>query len=76
MNAIDCFLQECQNEAREFEKNTRQTNLNMEETIDTEDEEKEDIEEFEPVVLPQDDCHSRTTMFFNKYGKNPDSPSS
>ena len=43
MNAIDCFLQECQNEAREFEKNTRQTNLNMEETIDTEDEEKEDI---------------------------------
>ena len=64
MNAIDCFLQECHNKACEFEKNTRQTDLNSEEADDAEDEEKEDTEEFEPVVLPQDDCHSRTTMFF------------
>ena len=76
MQAIDLYLEESQNEALEFEKNTHQNTIDTEEPVDIEDDENDNIqEEFEPVVLPQDDCHSRTTMFFNKYGENPDIPS-
>ena len=86
MNAVDSFLQESQNDAQDFEENTRHDTVKTEENVkeDTEVDENfeadmeddENVEErYEPLPLPKDDCHNRTTMFFNKYGEDTDIPS-
>ena len=78
MNAVDSFLQQSQNDAHEFEENTRQDIVKTEENVEVameDDENVENEEHYEPVPLPKDDCHNRTTMFFNKYGEDTDIPS-
>ena len=78
MNAVDSFLQQSQNDAQEFEENTRQDIVKTEENVEVameDDENIENEEQYEPVPLPKDDCHNRTTMFFNKYGEDTDIPS-
>ena len=78
MNAVDSFLQQSQNDAQEFEENTHQDIVKTEENVEVameDDENVENEEHYEPVPLPKDDCHNRTTMFFNKYGEDTDIPS-
>ena len=78
MNAVDSFLQKSQNDAQDFEENTRHDDVEPEENIEDDmevDENVDNEEQYEPVPLTKDDCHNRTTMFFNKYGEDTDTPS-
>ena len=78
MNAVDSFLQKSQNDAQDFEENTRHDTVKTEENVEDDmevDENVDNEEQYEPVPLPKDDCHNRTTMFFNKYGEDTDIPS-
>ena len=65
MNAVDSFLQKSQNDAQDFEENTRHDTVKTEENVEDDmevDENVDNEEQYEPVPLPKDDCHNRTII--------------
>ena len=62
MNAVDSFLHQSQNDAQEFEENTRQDTVKTEENVEDDmevDENVDNEEQYEPVPLQKDDCHNK-----------------
>ena len=82
MSEVECFLRQTVKEAVEFEENTCDCSSVNKPKVDIEEEEENDEndletleEQFEALPIPQNDCNSRTTMFFNKYSEDTDTPS-
>ena len=82
MSEVECFLRQTVKEAIEFEENTHDCSSVNKPKVDIEEEEENDEndlealeEQFEALPIPQNDCNSRTTMFFNNYSEDTDTPS-
>ena len=76
MKYIEQFLKDTLDEAKEYQKNTRDCIVETEITASSEDEEKdldeplEQYEQYEPVEVQHKNCHNKTTMFLNKYAED------
>ena len=76
MKYIEQFLRDTLDEAKEYQKNTRDCIVETEITASSEDEENdfveplEQYEQYEPVEVQHKNCHNKTTMFLNKYAED------